>query len=128
MLPPGTCAPFDRNRTDTRYRIPACWSLLLELVFPEPYSIADQCSIVEPDVMSADYRVYYIDQDGQELALVNVLGIEQWQAVLTDVDGEAFAIAIPKLLRSIIGNNGIVIIGNDDVITDVIIASPASPP
>ena len=32
------------------------------------------------------------------------------------------------IIMVIIGNNGIVIIGNDDVITDVIIASPASPP
>ena len=32
-------------------------------------------------------------KNGQELALVKVLGIEPWQAVVTDVDGEAFAIA-----------------------------------
>ena len=50
-------------------------------------------SIVEPYVMAADEEVQDIDEYVQELSLVKFLGIESRQPLVTDVDGEALAIA-----------------------------------
>ena len=40
-------------------------------------------------------------KNGQELALVKVLGLEPWQAVVTDVDGDSKAFAIADGIREL---------------------------
>ena len=57
------------------------------------YSLADDRSIIEPYVIAADEEVQDIDELVQELSLVKFLGIESWQPLVTDVDGEILAIA-----------------------------------